>query len=314
MMLDHSMPDISFLPHRGIDIRYGIWGKVSHAPSDQSDKPVIVILPGLSEFIEKYAVILAPLLKHDVDALILDWPSQGLSGRFLEQRLPVHIDHFDQYLDALSALLLHVGITHNRPVVFFGHSMGAHLALRAAREFSHLEVRGVLISAPMMQLSLSPSWMMRPLLWLLTRMGYARKPVSKKHDRVNGNVFYPDNPLTSDPDGYALMPKLWAEYPDAKTYEPTYGWVAAAYQSCRRTTASQAWLKSVSCPIQAHLPEDERVVDGDIQKWSVEQFPQCEVIIYPSARHELMLEDAKTRDMFWHNALRFLQDINAIPA
>ena len=112
-------------------------------------------------------------------------------------------------------------------------------------------------------------------------------------------MFYPDNPLTSDPDGYALMPKLWAEYPDAKTYEPTYGWVEAAYQSCRRTTASQAWLKSVSGPIQAHLPEDERVVDGDIQKWSVEQFPQCEVIIYPSARHELMLEDAKTRDMFW---------------
>ncbi len=44
------------------------------------------------------------------------------------------------------------------------------------------------------------------------------------------------------------------------------------------------------------------------------QFPQCEAIIYPSARHELMLEDAKTREMFWDNVLRFLKDMKAIPA
>ena len=95
-----NMPELAYLPHGGIDIRYGIWGHVSREDPEQSDKPMIIILPGLSEFIEKYAILLAPLLKYDVDALILDWPSQGLSGRFLDQRLPVHIDDFDQYLDA----------------------------------------------------------------------------------------------------------------------------------------------------------------------------------------------------------------------
>ena len=311
-----NMPELAYLPHGGIDIRYGIWGHVSREDPEQSDKPMIIILPGLSEFIEKYAILLAPLLKYDVDALILDWPSQGLSGRFLDQRLPVHIDHFDQYLDALSAVLLHVGITHNRPVVLFGHSMGGHLALRAAHELSDLDIRGVLISAPMMQLTLSASpflsWGIWPLLRLLTMLGYARKPVSRKHDRAHGNAFYPDNPLTTDPDGYAVMPELWAEYPDAKTYEPTYGWVAAAYQSCRQTTASRQWLNALTCPVQAHLAEDESIVDAKIQTWSIRQIPQCESIIYPSARHELMLESTKTREAFWENGLRLLKDTKAI--
>lgn len=306
------MPATSFVSYKGSNIRYGIWGKINPS-SAHNDQPLIVILPGLSEFIEKYAYTLKPLLDKNVDALILDWPSQGMSDRFLEKRPPVHIDNFDYYLQGLSAVLSHAGITNNRPIIFFGHSMGGHLALRATKELDHLNIRGILLSAPMMHLPLYPKWLVQTMLKIMMLLGFSRKSVSKKHGRPGNNRFYFDNPLTRDADGYALMPALWNEYPEAKTYEPTFGWVAAAFQSCLRTTASSSWLKTLNCPIQAHIPEDERVVDGKCQKRSVGQIPGCEMIIYPSARHELMLEIPKTRDVFWQNVIRFLVKMNAIP-
>ena len=53
----------------GVKIRYGLWGAA------QGMKPLIVVLPRLSEFIEKYAVMITPLLEAGHDAIILDYPS-----------------------------------------------------------------------------------------------------------------------------------------------------------------------------------------------------------------------------------------------
>lgn len=307
------MPALSTLTHKGMDIRYGIWGKALYSAAERPNKPILVVLPGLSEFIEKYALIMLPLLEQDVDALIIDCPSQGMSGRLLAERLPVHIGNFNDYLDALEAVLNATGILRGRPVILFGHSMGGHLALRALKHIPDLDIKGIVLSAPMMQLALSPSWFIRPALQVLMMLGFAKKPVSAKHNRPDGNTFYDDNPLTTDADGYAVMPQLWQRYPMAKTYEPTYGWVKAAYQSCARTTASTSWLHHLSCPMQAHIPADERIVDGKIQKWAVDQIPQCESHIYPAARHELMLERPEIRQLFWHNVMQFLKRLDALP-
>ena len=306
------MPALFTLTYKGMEVRYGIWGRALHSESVESNKPIIIVLPGLSEFIEKYALIMSPLFEKDVDALIIDWPSQGMSGRLLAERLPVHIGDFNDYLDALEAVLNATAILRGRPVILFGHSMGGHLALRVLKHIPDLNIRGIVLSAPMMQLALSPSWFVRPVLKLLMMLGFAKKPVSTKHDRPDDNTFYADNPLTTDVDGYAVMPQLWQRYPMAKTYEPTYGWVKAAYQSCAQTTASKSWLNQLSCPMQAHIPEDERVVDGNIQKWAVDQIPQCESHIYPEARHELMLEKPEIRQLFWQNVMQFLKRLDAL--
>ena len=56
------MPALSTLTHKGMDIRYGIWGKALYSAAERPNKPILVVLPGLSQFIEKYALIMLPLL------------------------------------------------------------------------------------------------------------------------------------------------------------------------------------------------------------------------------------------------------------
>ena len=310
------LPDIAYtsvLLKSGskMDIRYGVWGDVLDAKDHH--KPIIVILPGLSEFIEKYAIMVAPLIAAGHDAIVLDWPSQGLSGRFLKDRTIIHSDRFDDHLNALMAVLEAAGITSGRPhkrrLILFGHSMGGHLAFRAAA-LLRPRVEAMIVSAPMMLPPLTPPWLIRAKLWALMRCGYARKSVSGKSDHSHRYVFDADNYLTRDEEGYHLLTRLWEDNMDLKTYDLTYGWLAAAYRSCVSTTAKASWLKRFDVPVLAHIGSDERLVSADYQKWALSLLPHGEVMTYEGARHELMLELPEVRQAFWQSTLAFIDRVS----
>jgi len=286
-----------------MDIRYGIWGDVSSQKN--RNKPVLVVLPGLSEFIEKYAIMITPLLEASHDAIILDWPSQGLSGRYLDDRSIIHSPGFDDHLNALIAVLDAAKVSPERPLILFGHSMGGHLAFLAANRL-RARVKAMIVSAPMMLPPLTPPWYIRLKLWVLMRLGYATKPISGKTDHAHRYRFDADNVLTRDEEGYQVMPRLWDENKDLKTYDLTYGWLAAAYRSCVKTTAKASWLRQCHVPVLAHIGGDERLVSADYQTWALSLLPQAEVVTYSGARHELMLELPDVRKAFWQSSLAFL--------
>ena len=286
-----------------LNIRYGVWGNV--AGGKNNTKPVVVVMPGLSEFIEKYAIMMTPLIKAGYDAIILDWPSQGLSGHFLDDRTVIHSNGFEDHLNALMTVLDAADIAPERPLILFGHSMGGHLAFRAAKLLGD-RVKAMVVSAPMMLPPLTPPWFVRLKLLILMGLGYARKPISGKSDHPHRYAFDADNVLTRDEEGYHLMPQLWNENKDIKTYDLTYGWLAAAYRSCVKTTAKASWLRQCHVPVLAHIGGDERLVSADYQTWALSLLPDAKVITYDGARHELMLELPDVRQAFWENTLAFL--------
>ena len=97
----------------------------------------MVILPGFTEFCEKYSRDILRLHQSGFNVLVIDWPGQGLSGHFGKNPLAVHCDDFAVYLAALDAAIGAAGLGEDR-LFLFGHSMGGHLALRyAARRPRH---------------------------------------------------------------------------------------------------------------------------------------------------------------------------------
>lgn len=309
----------------GMAIRYGLWlggGKNKYHRS--RSKPLVVVLPGFSEFIEKYDHVVARITTRGYDAVIMDWPGQGLSGRFLaDDATPVHAHSFDFHLECLFAVLAAVREkTGRRPLILLGHSMGGHLALRVCAELNEEgEVWGVVLVSPMIMPPLMrfvPIWLVVLLLWLATRIPMLagmripwRGQAPRDYESANGGErdFTPDNPLTRHRAGFAHHPNMWQKYPATKTYGATFGWAYAAYASCLATTGRKKWLGRLTTPILAHLPGDERIVAGRYQWWAVRHLPKCRVVAYPHARHELLLELPEVRERVWRETWKFIAGV-----
>ena len=137
-------------------------------PSAFSSVKTIVILPGFTEFCEKYAAEFLRFRQMGFNVLAIDWPGQGRSVHFGYHWLAVHCTDFDDHLQALDRLIETVGLG-SQPITLFGHSMGGHLALRYAAWRADL-VQGVILSAPMMAPPVMPVWLIRLAATPLARL------------------------------------------------------------------------------------------------------------------------------------------------
>ena len=101
-----------FVPSASGDVRAHYWAAdwSPRDPNDQHGYPAnfradgkktgaatMVILPGFTEFCEKYSCDILRLHQSGFNVLVIDWPGQGLSGHFGKNPLAVHCDDFTVY-------------------------------------------------------------------------------------------------------------------------------------------------------------------------------------------------------------------------
>src|SRR5690606_10082963 len=98
---------------------------------------IAVILPGMSEFCEKYYETARDLMARNLSVWIIDWPYQGHSSRFKKNPHKRHSDGFASDVQDMHQLLSDYiiptavrGDIGRLPLIMLGHSMGANLGLR----------------------------------------------------------------------------------------------------------------------------------------------------------------------------------------
>ena len=108
--------------------RLGLWRAAT-------PKGTIIIFPGRTEYIEKYASIAADFVARDYNTVTIDWRGQGLADRALPDRLKGHVADFAEYqrdhaalIEAMTALAL------PKPWSLLAHSMGGCIGLRALHD------------------------------------------------------------------------------------------------------------------------------------------------------------------------------------
>ena len=111
----------------GVSLRFARW----LPPAGR--RGTVCILPGRSEWIEKYFETVRDLRARGFSVAILDWRGQGLSDRALPDRRRGHVRNFSEYDLDLETLMREVVLPDCPPPLFaIGHSMGATVLLRAA--------------------------------------------------------------------------------------------------------------------------------------------------------------------------------------
>lgn len=281
-------------------LRYAHWKR-------PEARATILLLPGFSEFIEKYFEVVDDLLARNLAVVAVDWRSQGLSSRPLENRNKVHLESFEQYLADLHRFVDVVVRPHAvGPVLILAHSMGGHLALRYIHDHAQL-IQGAVLSAPMVDIWYPPGMKLvaRGAARLALLTGREDAYVSGAQDYGPKRQRFDGNKLTSDPKRFAAAHEAIAANPDLAVGGPTYGWLAAALRSIRILNGN-GFPEAIRAPICLAGAGADRVVSTPANQRLAARMPNAEPWVIDGAQHEILMERGEYREQFFNKFDEFL--------
>ena len=272
--------------------------RMAHWPGPRG---TVMLLPGRTEYIEKYARVAADLARTGWGALVIDWRGQGLSDRLAGDAALGHIGRFADYqldLAAMRRAAQELGL--HAPMPLLAHSMGGCIALRALCDGLHPPA--VAFSAPMWGLPLSAMQRIgiRAMAQITRPLGRdtAYLPTTGPQYGLPSMAFE-GNPLTRDPDQFARMQDQIRARPMLALGGPSLRWGGAALAEM----AALARLPAPQMPALIGLGGNERIVSSPAIRAQAARWPGAELVEYPQAEHELLMERPQTRDDFLARAL-----------
>ncbi|HKK35588.1 MAG TPA: alpha/beta hydrolase [Paracoccaceae bacterium] len=268
----------------GVRLRVALW-RPEGAP-----RGVLHLLPGRTEYLEKYAPLARRLAEAGLAVAGLDWRGQGLSDRDPRVGRLGHVESFADYARDLDALLGWPEATAlPGPRLALAHSMGGCIALRGLVSGAFAP-DAVLFSAPMWGLA-QPAPVLA-LAGLLARTARALGLGRLAAPGQGGAAPYvlstaPErNVLVADPRAFDRLRQEVSARPDLAVHAPTLAWLAAALEE----TASLRRAPALGVPATILLGDDEAVVSAAAIRARAASDPALEVADIPGARHEPLME------------------------
>jgi lysophospholipase len=282
-----------FLERGGARLRYACWA--ANAPA----RGTVVLMPGHSEFIEKYATeVVGELLARGYGVMSLDWRGQGLSDRPLSDRAKSHIDDFATYVADYQLFVDRlVSAQTPRPVMALCHSMGAHIVLRAVAENGPGPLSAAVLVAPMT--GLKGEALLRGVLRLVP----ARAGLDQRYLPGGGPSYvtarpFEGNRLTHDARRFRFTRQWLAADPRLALGGPTLGWArqAARSMSLLRTPG---FLERIDLPALVLSAADDPLVEAATHAAVAQRLRHGAFLSIAGSRHEILMETDAIRRRFW---------------
>jgi lysophospholipase len=284
-------------PSDGARVRVGFW------PAPRAAKGTVFLLPGRSEYLEKYGRTAAELAERGYAMVSIDWRGQGLASRALPDPMTGHIGDFAEYQRDIEAMIdLAQAQSMPEPWHMLAHSMGGGIGLRTlmgAHPF-----KAAAFSAPMWGI-LMAAWL-RPIAMALTTaarwFSFEDRyiPGTKARTYVLEQGFA-GNTLTTDASMWDYMHRQAEAHPEMTLGGPSLGWLKAALAECHDLSL----LPSPDLPVIAALGSAEKIVHLGPVHARMAAWPKGKLTLYQGAEHEVLMERPATR-------LRFLDEATAL--
>ncbi len=258
---------------------------------------VIILLPGRSEPIQKYAELAFDLRGLMAHIYVLSHRGQGGSQRLLKDPQKGHVRDFRHYVDDFSDWLDQVVVpaTGELERVLVAHSMGAGVATFFMAERPSFFRRAVL-SAPMFEIETAPysertaRYLSRALVSIGRGAHYApgRGPYDAAADTFDANE------VTHSPVRFELMKSIWLERPDLIVAGATSRWVHTWLEGLRSIVAKAPLIETPVLMFQAG--QDTYVRPGR-QNSFCERHRACTSMEFADAYHEILMERDEEREV-----------------
>ncbi|MCE0503768.1 alpha/beta hydrolase [Roseivivax sp. GX 12232] len=265
--------------------------RIGHYPGGAAG--TVLLLPGRTEYIEKYGRTAADFARAGYHTLTIDWRGQGLSDRLLTDVRTGHVHVFDDYqrdLDAALSWAEAEGLP--KPWHLLAHSMGGCIGLRAL--MNGLPVAGAGFTGPMWGIRISP--FMRPAAWALSwsssrvGLGHTIAPGTSPDSYVVAETF-DDNLLTRDREMYDYMRAQVIAEPGLQLGGPSLRWLNEALVECR----TLARMPAPDYPCLTFVGSNERIVDVPRIAQRMAGWPGGRLVTVPGGEHEVLMEGPEVR-------------------
>lgn len=273
----------------GLRLRFGT------LENHQNPDATIILGGGLGEFTEKYLHWMTQFDRLGYNTISINFIDQGGSDiRLLHKPDRRHAVNF-QAQDARDLIGITKYLTSPlEPVFYIGHSMGALIGSLAAKVKPKL-FNGTVLSTPLWGFA---HWKAR----LIGENILSRIPLTQTASEdfaLKNGPWVPRNHIDSDHPPHAYSHDLtlmylhdhWMEInPGLRSRPITKGFVKAAAQAMV-SLRQPGVAESITTPLQLFSAGQDRIVDNSAIFNLAARLPQCNHRHFPTARHEIFMED-----------------------
>ncbi|SDE15633.1 lysophospholipase [Paracoccus isoporae] len=270
----------------------------------------VLLLPGRTEYAEKYAPVAARLTAHGLNVLTLDWRGQGLSDRLQDDPRPGHVSDFAHYqLDVVAMIEAADSLSIRAPWHLLAHSMGGGIGLAAL--MNGLPVETASFSAPMWGINHAPMPHSAAMLLssIASRIGRGQRAA---FGTGGGGTYvldepFRDNLLTASTESWCRLVCEAEAWPELTLGGASYDWVGTALRECRRLAAEP----SPDVPMLVSLGTNEKIVSAKAIRDRAASWPESQLIEIEGGNHEVMFETMARQEQFFD---AFLSHVGAASA
>src|ERR1700674_748722 len=277
----------------GVALRFARW-----APP-QGRKGTLLVLPGRTEFIEKYFEVVGEARARGFAVAMIDWRGQGLSERALLDPRKGHVGSFAEYDVDLETFVREIVLPDCPPPLFaLGHSMGAAVLIRSAQKGRRWFDR-VVLCAPMIGLAGRAGARFAAVSARTLRLlGLGRSYVPGGRSTPLTSLPFVGNVLSSDPVRHARPAAIVDAEPMLGLGSPTVAWVDAAYRAMREFSEPQ-YPERIRQPMLIVAAGQDEVVSTPLTGKFATRLRVGSHLVIAGARHEILMEQDRYRTQFW---------------
>lgn len=274
----------------------------AYALPQEKTKGVIVTLPGLSEFGEKYIETANFFLKHGYAFYVIDWAYQGRSTRFKNNTHKRHSDGYEQDISDLHYLISNE-IKTELPLLMLAHSMGGNIGLRYLLKHPSI-FKAASFSAPMLGIHDLKN-LYCPVSILLKILA----PINTFYV-PNGKNWYYDSRKNDGTDIFSSDPirdkihNTWSQSNTAlQVGNPTLKWLSESLKSIKILKNSDN-LSQIKIPTLLACGDKETLIDREAIKRATRYIPQAQHLDLKNGKHEILMETDDVRNLFLEETLK----------
>lgn len=294
----------TFIGQKNIPIHYA-----TYTTNDQTDR-CLVILPGRTEALEKYAELVYDLdhgaLSQEFKYFLMDHRGQGSSGRMLSDTEKGHVDSFNNYVLDLKKFMDTVVKDENcSEVNLIAHSLGAGIATKFLQTYPDYFKRAAL-SSPMLKIQTAPYKYELARAIVLASMAAGRGKLygvgQKPFDPTRN---FETNTFTSSEVRYDMAMDMFDMLPQAKLGGVTNQWLNEVMHS---TFSIRLNYKKIKIPLRVFHAGLESYSEPAEMIRLCDEVSTCSRTFLPTAKHEVLMDRDVNRNVVITELEKFLAD------
>ncbi|KAF0183292.1 MAG: lysophospholipase [Hyphomonadaceae bacterium] len=254
----------------------------------------LIISPGRTEYIEKYAEVIAEFTARGFAVLAVDQRGQGLSDRLAAEYCYGHMDDFTLAAKHLADAISQLESQLPKPHILLGHSMGGAIGLEMLLQSFALSIKAAVFSAPMW--GLDTHFYTETVCRVRSFFGKSGVSAEPKNKYWKPEIFETSE-VTSDSRRFARNNAILLANPEIQSGGATNGWVKAAYDAMNSFTADR--LAKLDMPILVLSAAADTVVLPAQHARIAGLLPHAKLVSFPNAKHEILMETDDIRSKFW---------------